>query len=416
MAGTGSTPGAHSTRARKRALVADDDPFYRDLASTTLVEAGYEAETAANGAEALDIVRDRPIDVAVVDVEMPTLDGMAFLESVRANPATRHLPIIIITGHDDTASISKAYEAGATSFLAKPLNWPLFVQHVDFVLKAASVESDLRDAKRTAEFMNELKSRVVSMLMGEFQAPLRTAQGMTELLRKEVFGPLGNRMYVEYTEDLYKALEQLSATQLKMLTSMRVGTSELLMNEEKIGFADCLKDAIQSIRPHADRRGIEIELRTPVSSDLLLHCDRALVSQAIKMLLESSVRFAPRNSVISIDTALDPQDGFSITVADDAPSIPENAVREILNLAPAPRPEQQQTVMTRNTSLTISRVLAEAHDGKLALRSISGEGNVTRLTLPASRLTRSVQDPSQDPVSPAHRRRGATQVLPALRA
>jgi CheY-like chemotaxis protein len=374
-------------RTRKRILVADDDPYYREIATTTLVEAGFEVESAANGSDALTIVRRTQIDLAVIDVEMPSMGGLEFLGTARATPNTHHLPVIIIAGNDDTESIAKAYDAGATSFLAKPLNWPLFVQHVDFVLKSATAESDLRDAMRTAEFMNDLKSRVVSVMMSEFQAPLRTAQGMTELLRKEVFGPLGNRMYTEYTEDLHKALEQLSATQLKLLTSMRVGTADLLMQEELVVFADCLRDAIQSIQSRAERRGIEIILRTPASSDIRLRCDRALLSQAIKMLLESSVQFAPRNSLITVDTSLDYRDGLSISVTDEAPSIPEGVVREILNIAPPQRQDLPQPIMTRNTGLTISRVLAEAHDGKLALRSVSGEGNVARLTLPSSRLT-----------------------------
>lgn len=374
-------------RARKRILVADDDPYYREIATTTLVEAGFEVESAANGSDALTIVRRTQIDLAVIDVEMPSMGGLEFLGTARTTPNTHHLPVIIIAGNDDTELIAKAYDAGATSFLAKPLNWPLFVQHVDFVLKSATAESDLRDAMRTAEFMNDLKSRVVSVMMSEFQAPLRTAQGMTELLRKEVFGPLGNRMYTEYTEDLHKALEQLSATQLKLLTSMRVGTADLLMQEELVVFADCLRDAIQSIQSRAERRGIEIILRTPASSDIRLRCDRALLSQAIKMLLESSVQFAPRNSLITVDTSLDYRDGLSISVTDEAPSIPEGVVREILNIAPPQRQDLPQPIMTRNTGLTISRVLAEAHDGKLALRSVSGEGNVARLTLPSSRLT-----------------------------
>jgi CheY-like chemotaxis protein len=377
--------------ARKRILVADDDLFYREIATTTLEEAGFEVESAANGSEALALVRRTAIDLAVVDVEMPTMGGLQFLENVRAAPGAHHLPVIIIAGNDDTESIAKAYDAGATSFLAKPLNWPLFVQHVQFVLKSATAESDLRDAMRTAEFMSDLKSRVVSVMMSEFQAPLRVAQGMTELLRKEVFGPLGNRMYTEYTEDLHKALEQLSATQLKLLTSMRVGTADLLIQEELVAFADCLGDAIRSIQSKAERRGIDIVLRTPASSDIRLRCDRALFSQAIKMLLESSVQFAPRNSVITVDTTIDPRDGLSITVTDDAPSLPEGVVREILNIAPAQRQDLPQPIMTRNTGLTISRVLAEAHDGRLALRSISGEGNVARLTLPSSRLTGDAQ-------------------------
>ncbi len=205
----------------RRILVADDDPFYRELAGGALTDAGYEVVTAGDGKAALDALASIAVDLALVDVQMPEMTGLEFIESVRGTECYRHIPVIVITGQDDTESIERAYESGATSFLAKPLNWPLFVQHVNFVLKAGQAEADLRDAIRTAEFMSDLKGRVASVLVGEFQAPLRTAQGMTELLRKEVYGPLGHRIYGEYAEDLHKALEQLNSVQLKMMNSSR---------------------------------------------------------------------------------------------------------------------------------------------------------------------------------------------------
>lgn len=370
----------------RRVLIADDDPFYREIAVAALAEAGYQVQAAADGAEAMVLITSMPFDIAVVDVMMPVMSGLELIAQVRSAQSNRHLPIIVITGNDDTESIGKAYDAGATSFLAKPLNWPLFVQHVNFVLKAAQAENDLRDAIRTAEFLSDLKSRVVSVLVSEFQAPLRTAQGMAELLRKEVYGPLGNRIYLEYAEDLHKALDQLNSTQLKMMNSSRVMSTELLLKEEEVMLGECVIEAIQSLRVKADRRGIDVQLRSNVPPATRLKCDRSLVNQAFKMLLESAIQSSPRNSVINIDARID-RETFVFSVEDDAPALPEPVVREILNIGgPSARPEAQQIVVTRNTSLTISRVLAEAHQGKLGLRSSVGEGTVVRFTLPVSRI------------------------------
>lgn len=374
------------SRLTRRVLVADDDPFYRELASATLVEAGFDVVTAGNGREALELIGATSPDIAIVDVLMPEMTGIEMLAQVRSSGSQRHIPVVVITGHDDTESITKAYEAGATSFLAKPLNWPLFVQHVNFVLKAGQAETDLRDAIRTAEFLSDLKSRVVSVLVSEFQAPLRTAQGMSELLRKEVYGPLGHRIYSEYAEDLHKSLEQLNSIQLKMMNSSRVMSAELFLKEEDISLKAGLLDVVQGLRSKADRRGIDIEVRDSLPGDLVLKGDRSLINQALKMMIEGAIAASPRNAVISVDARVDGDGAFALMIEDVAPALPDSMVRDILGTAPPARQVAQQVSTSRNTSLTIARVVVEAHGGKMSLNSTLGEGTIVRLTIPKARL------------------------------
>ena len=390
-----NTQAITTAKTTRRLLVADDDAFYREIAVTSLTAAGYDVKAAADGVEALEIINTMPLDIAVVDVGMPRMGGLELIAMVRTAEASRHLPIIVITGNDDTESVEKAFQAGATSFVAKPLNWPLFVQHVNFVHKAAQAENEMRDAIRTAEFLSDLKSRVLSVLVGEFQSPLRTALGMAELLRKEVYGPLGQRIYLEYAEDLHRSLSQLNSTQLKMMNAGRVLSGELLLKEEDVALAECVRESVEAIRPKAERRGIDIEARIVVPATVRLKCDRSLVNQALKMLIEGAIEFAPRNSSITVDARLDGDGGFAFTVEDNAPALPDNMVREILNVAPAGRPDAQASSVSRNTGLIISRVLAEAHQGKLALNSTMGEGTISRLVFPKNRIQAALAMPTQ---------------------
>lgn len=381
---------ATGNRQKRRILIADDDPFYRDIASEALRDAGFEIVTAPDGKAALEMLGATAIDLAIVDVQMPIMTGLDFLEEARASPTHRFLPVIFITGQDDTESIERAYEAGATSFLAKPLNWPLFVQHVNFVLKAGQAETDLRDAIRTAEFLSDLKGRVVSVLIGEFQAPLRTAQGMVELLRKEVYGPLGHRIYGEYAEDLHKSLDQLNSIQLKMMNSSRVMSGELLLKEEDIPLKEAVGEALHMLRSKADRRGIDIEFRSNLIDHHVLKGDRSLLNQAFKMLIESAISASPRGAHISIDARVDGDGSFSLVIEDNAPALPESMVRDILGSAQPSRQVAQQSSTSRNTGLTISRVVIEAHGGKMLLNSTMGEGSIVRLQLPKSRVAMSI--------------------------
>ena len=228
---------------------------------------------------------------------------------------------------------------------------------------------------------------MVSVLVGEFQAPLRTAQGMSELLRKEVYGPLGHRIYLEYSEDLHASLEQLNSIQLKMMNSSRMMSAELLLKEEEVPLRQSVLEAIHAMRTKADRRGIDIELRDRLPRDVFLRGDRSLINQSFKMLIESAIVASPRNVGIVLDMRIDADGGFVLSVEDGAPAMPENMIRDILGTGTVVRPVAQQLVVSRNTSLTISRVVVEAHEGKMQLLSTMGEGTVVRLLLPKSRLT-----------------------------
>lgn len=403
-----------------RVLVVDDDPFYREMAEMSLKSAGYEILTAEDGAQGLEFLRSAHFDLAVIDLTMPGIDGYEVIRRTRSEGQNPNLPIVVMTGTDDVASVEQSFEAGATSFIAKPINWPLFVHHVNFVGRAARAENELRDAVRTVEFLSNLKSKVLSVLVTESQLPLRTAISMAELLRKEVYGPLGHKAYLEYAEDLYRSLDALSATQLKMLNAGRALATELLLQEEVVTLAEIVREAIEAMRDKAARRGIEIECRIAIPPDKTVRCDRALVNQALKIVLDSAISFGPRGSPISIDARVDVTGAFSFTVADDGPPLPDAMIREIL--ATSPQRQTNAPSASRNTSLTISRVLTEAHQGRIAINSASGEGTIVRLMLPSERIAavhepraEALSAPAIGPHSPVAEAPADSAATPALR-
>ena len=117
-----------------KVLVADDDAIFRQLADEALRELGYVAVEAIDGAQALDVLGGPAIGLAIVDLQMPNIDGLALIRCIRATPRIRHMPIIVVTSRTDRTAIDDAFEAGATSFLTKPVHWPTFGSQVKYLL------------------------------------------------------------------------------------------------------------------------------------------------------------------------------------------------------------------------------------------------------------------------------------------
>jgi diguanylate cyclase (GGDEF)-like protein/PAS domain S-box-containing protein len=127
-------------------LIVDDDALLRGMAASTLEHAGFAISEAVSGEEAMVRVVERPYDLILLDVMMPGLDGYQVCERIRAIPERANIPILMLTGLNDTASIELAYAHGATDFIIKPINWTLLSHKVRYALRASSAAEATRRA------------------------------------------------------------------------------------------------------------------------------------------------------------------------------------------------------------------------------------------------------------------------------
>lgn len=131
-----------------RILVADDDPIFCEFASVHLSTPVATVEAVQDGEAAWQHLADGEFDLALLDIEMPGLDGFELLSRVRADDRLKHLPCVMVTGREDIASIDRAYELGSTSFVTKPVNWRQLSYQLRHVLR---IERELREARDRAE-------------------------------------------------------------------------------------------------------------------------------------------------------------------------------------------------------------------------------------------------------------------------
>jgi DNA-binding response OmpR family regulator len=118
-----------------RVLVVDDDPILREFASVHLATPCATIDTACDVPDARTHLRNNDYDLVLLDIEMPGFDGFGLLGEIRASERLKHLPVIMLTGHDDIASIDRAYQIGANSFATKPVNWRQLSYQVRYVVR-----------------------------------------------------------------------------------------------------------------------------------------------------------------------------------------------------------------------------------------------------------------------------------------
>jgi DNA-binding response OmpR family regulator len=117
-------------------LAVDDDPIQREFCSVYLSTPTAEVVTADSAEAGLALMDVRTFDMALIDIEMPGMDGVEMVRRIRADGRFADLPIMVVTGREDMVSIDRAYEAGATAFMCKPVNWRLLSHQVRFLIRA----------------------------------------------------------------------------------------------------------------------------------------------------------------------------------------------------------------------------------------------------------------------------------------
>lgn len=129
-------------------LIADDDKFTRLQIRQRLQKEGYRVEEVSNGEQCLAAYTRLEPDIVLLDGMMPVMDGFTCCGQLRLLPGGEHIPILMITGLDDEASVNWAFEAGATDYINKPIHWAVLRQRVRRLLREAQLLRKLEQANQ----------------------------------------------------------------------------------------------------------------------------------------------------------------------------------------------------------------------------------------------------------------------------
>lgn len=141
-------------------LVVDDQPANIRLLDAILVPRGYEVRTASSGEEALKILAEQDLDLVLLDIVMPGMDGYEVCRSIRERPETAFLPVVMVTASGDEQKV-KALESGADDFVTKPINQSELLARVASLARIKRYQDTIRrQADELATWNRELKSRV----------------------------------------------------------------------------------------------------------------------------------------------------------------------------------------------------------------------------------------------------------------
>jgi signal transduction histidine kinase len=364
------------------ALIVDDDPIMRDLSAFRLAPLGYSCRCVENGEEATGLLAKENYALAIVDLNMPKLDGFGLLKHIRQHPRTIDLPTIVATTNDDRQSIEKAYALGASSFVTKPINWSQFLHHIQFVVRSGETEHKLRQAQAAAEAASNLKNGLFLMLSNELKEPVTSLAGFANTLASA----LKHRVEAIEADHLFQmvdAAKHLNAIISDLLLYSRTLGGRDRLEPELTLPSDLLTEAAAIMKSRAREKNVLINCRSSFD-EKPVRCDGKLIQRALLKLVDNAIRFSPEGGTVEIWAYEKDEDSMVISVRDNGPGMSERRLEEVLrkDLASA-APYTRQPGGGLGLGLMIARSVAEAHGGELICQTAPGQGMVAALYIPS---------------------------------
>lgn len=397
-----------------RILIVDDERHNVELLKLMLTPEGYLLLTASNGEEALGLLADQQPDLILLDVMMPGMDGYVVAGKIKENPATRNIPVIMLTALDDRNAKMLGLNAGAEDFLTKPLDRAELCVRVRNLLRLKTYGNKLREAhsalavalaeageaRRMAEHANNAKTQFLRSMSHELRTPLNAISGYTEILEMGIRGVV-NPAQLKDLGRIKRASAYLLRLINDVLTIARLeGARPLQLISIAVNLVLAEVEGLCVLQAKAN--GLTLTV-APCEHEIFATADAERFQQILLNLVTNAIKFTPKGGTINV-TYDDATGVVRVRVKDTGVGVRLLDIERVFE--PFVQVDRHLTTETQQgvgLGLSISRELARAMSGDLTLESAEGVGSTFTLTLPiasdisAAPSTEATAQQSEDP-------------------
>lgn len=362
---------------------------------------------ARSGDEALELLLQHDIALALVDVQMPGLNGFELAELMRGNERTRRVPIIFVTaGSADSQRRFRGYEAGAVDFINKPIEPDILRSKAEVFFELyrqrqqiAAQRDELKAHSDALKEADRRKDEFLATLAHELRNPLAPLRHGLDILRRNPDGESAAAV----REMMDRQLVHLVRLIDDLLDVSRVSQGKIELRKESTQVADVIRAAVEASRPLIDAAGHSLTIGVP-SEPLWLEADLTRLSQVVGNLLNNAAKYTPEGGRIEIsaeaagDTAL-------ITVSDSGIGIDAGMQTKIFELFAQAENHLDRAKGGLGIGLALVKQLVTMHGGTVEAKSAgAGKGSTFVVRIPlASRHLPSAK-PQETTTEPAPER------------
>jgi signal transduction histidine kinase len=253
------------------------------------------------------------------------------------------------------------------------------------IVRAENSREEAVVARDAAERANRLKSMFLATMSHELRTPLNAIIGFSELMTKEIYGPLGDPRYQEYCALVRRAGNHLLSLINDVLDMSKIEAGKFELHRQLFDLREVVRDCLELMREQAGKAGVALVEETGAKA-LPFEADRRAMKQILLNLLSNAIKFTPRGGRVSVRASL-AAGVMTLTVADTGIGIAPDQVARLGNPFVQIRSSAGASHEGTGLGLALVRALAEIHDGRFAIESTLGKGTTVSVVIPCAEST-----------------------------
>jgi PAS domain S-box-containing protein len=259
------------------------------------------------------------------------------------------------------------------------------MENVDQRKKA---EIALTVAKSESDLANRAKSEFLANMSHELRTPLNAVIGFSEIIKNEAFGPLPNKEYKEYADDIHASGNRLLRVINEILDVSRIEAGERTLNETVVKVSETVKSCLELSEGKLKVANMRVENKITDTSLGIIGEGQAL-KQMLLNLMSNAIKFSPENSFLMLDAEIDSKGRLRLSITDTGIGMDDAELEKALSPFGQINTEHNRTKSGTGLGLTLVKSLIELHGGALELLSQKGIGTTATLIFPKKRVTNS---------------------------
>ena len=328
-------------------LLIEDEYLVRESYVEMLRFLNYEVDTADNGYEGVEKVKNNEFDIVITDLNMPVMDGMETLRQVKKNKP--EVEVIVVTGFATIENAISAMKNGAFDYITKPVS----LEHVRLVLnrcvqqiRSKRENKELRDINTRLRELNELKNKFITITNHELRTPLAVIKGYLDLLEISV-----EREGDDEIDEYFTILESTVKEMVELVDNMhdlsKTEKTLTISNEIDIDINELVSNVFKSMHILFDERKISFSMELE-TEQVIIHTDEKLIRQSIRELMQNALKFTKSEGQVTVSVKkISEKNSVFISVKDTGVGIPADKISLIFE-----KFYEVQDVMYHSTSKT----------------------------------------------------------------
>ena len=369
-------------------LVVDDDALNRAFARDHLEAAGYRALCFDAGEKALACLESHPVDLVLLDILMPGMDGFQVIQAIRSLKKQSDVPVIFLTVLDDPDTHRRAVEAGVDDFLTKPIRQIEMLIRVRSLLRLRELRSRdrastelIRLQRDELERSESRRRELIKLVIHDLKSPLSSVISNLEFIRRT------EKLSAEGAEAINDGLDSANSMFDMVLNILDISKSEdgkLVPKLQSVDLLQLLGELQRGLRQRLSARGQKLGVHFH-GQNIDVLADRELIRRLLENLLDNALRHSPENETISVEVSRT-EDGFiECRIRDLGPGIPlhwrDKVFDQYLQLDADPL---RSSRTGHGLGLAFCRLAVAAHGGRIWVEDNHPQGTSFCVRLPIS--------------------------------